>query len=177
MRLVLASASPRRKELLTQAGFAFEVRVAGIDETRNEGEAPIDYVRRLAMEKAQAVLAADAGAVVLGADTTVVLHGEVMNKPRDRGDAERMLRALSGKTHQVHTGVALVCSQCVLAHVETTDVVFREMGSGRAGGLISIQAMRWTRLELTASKDLRLGGSRGSRATTSMWWGCRLRRW
>ena len=155
MRLVLASASPRRRELLALAGFSFEVRVSGIDEARREGELPVDYVRRLAVEKASSV-ARELGAkqemqipplrrgmttkgpepsteyetsfAVLGADTTVVLDGEVMNKPRDRAEAERMLRALSGRTHQVHTGVAAVCSRCALSHVETTDVVFREIG-------------------------------------------------
>ena len=154
MRLVLASASPRRRELLQQAGFAFELQVAGIDETRRTGESPADYVRRLALEKAQAVSAAltpgsenpepgkpdflehpidpvdavdAAECVVLGADTTVVLAGEVLNKPADRAEAERMLRALAGRTHQVLTGVAVVCSQCVLTHVEATDVMFREL--------------------------------------------------
>ncbi len=176
MRLVLASASPRRKELLAQAGFAFEVRVAGVDESRRVGEAPEAYVRRLALEKASAVLraeaslpvlaesfdaldaknaklrqgcldvatggcGADAGKkgqlpVVLGADTTVVLDGEVMNKPLDRDDAERMLRMLSGRTHQVHTGVAVVCPLCVLTHVETTNVVFREIGEAELRGYL-----------------------------------------
>jgi septum formation protein len=130
--LVLASASPRRRELLAQAGFAFEVRVAGIDEARRAGELPVEYVRRLALEKAQAAFSAPVAApmhrVVLGADTTVVFEGEVMNKPRDRADAERMLRALSGRSHQVHTGIAVVCAECALTHVETTNVVFREIG-------------------------------------------------
>ena len=140
MRLVLASASPRRRELLTQAGFAFEVMVTGIDEARRGDEPPVEYVRRLALEKAQAAFAAlsyksqdtdlghPASPVVIGADTTVVLDGEVLSKPDDRVDAERMLRLLSGRTHQVHTGVAVVCSQCTLTHVERTDVVFREIG-------------------------------------------------
>ena len=126
-KLVLASASPRRRELLEQAGFRFEVRVADIEESRLPGEAPQDYVRRLALEKAQAVAKLTPEAVVLGADTTVVLDSEVLNKPADRSDAERMLRLLSGRTHPVHTGVAVVCSCCTLTHVETTDVEFRHI--------------------------------------------------
>ena len=128
MRLVLASASPRRRELLTLAGFVFEVKAADIDETRRACEAPVEYVRRLAMEKAQAVAKLNPDAVVLGADTTVVLDGEVLNKPVDLVDAERMLRRLSGRTHQVHTGVAVVSGDVCEAHVETTDVSFREIG-------------------------------------------------
>ncbi|MBB5065135.1 nucleoside triphosphate pyrophosphatase [Granulicella mallensis] len=123
--LILASASPRRRELLAQAGFTFEVRAADIDESRHAGELPKDYVRRLALEKAQAIAARNPGAVVLGADTTVVLEGEVLNKPADRADAERMLRLLSGRTHQVHTGLAVVGALGHQSHVETTDVVFR----------------------------------------------------
>ena len=123
--LILASSSPRRRELLAQAGFTFEVRAADIDESRHAGEQPMDYVRRLALEKAQAIAARNPGAVVLGADTTVVLEGEVLNKPADRADAERMLRLLSGRTHQVHTGLAVVGGSGRQSHVETTDVVFR----------------------------------------------------
>jgi septum formation protein len=123
--LILASASPRRRELLAQAGFTFEVRAADIDESRHAGEPPMDYVRRLALEKAQAIAARNPGAVVLGADTTVVLEGEVLNKPTDHADAERMLRLLSGRTHQVHTGLAVVGGSGHQSHVETTDVVFR----------------------------------------------------
>lgn len=127
-QLILASASPRRRELLAQAGFTFEVRAADIDESRHAGEPPMDYVRRLALEKAQAIATRNPGAVVLGADTTVVLEGEVLNKPADHADAERMLRLLSGRTHQVHTGLAVVGGPGHQSHVETTDVVFRVIG-------------------------------------------------
>jgi septum formation protein len=127
MNLILASASPRRRELLTQAGFIFDVLPAHIDETRRPGEAPAAYVQRLALEKAQALFAQHPRATVLGADTTVVLAGEVLNKPRDLADAERMLRALSGRTHQVHTGIAVVASNTERTHVETTDVTFAEI--------------------------------------------------
>ena len=125
MRLVLASASPRRKELLARAGFEFEVLAADIDESRREGEEPAAYVQRLALEKAQAVAANSPDATVIGADTTVALDNHVLNKPKDRDDAERMLRLLSGRTHQVHTGIAVVRRAKAEARVETTDVVFR----------------------------------------------------
>jgi septum formation protein len=125
VRLILASASPRRRELLAQAGFTFEVIAADIDESRREREAPAEYVQRLALEKAQAIASRHTDAIVLGADTTVVLDGEVMNKPVDPADATRMLRALSGKTHQVHTGIAVVSAHGSKSHIETTNVVFR----------------------------------------------------
>ena len=127
MKLILASGSPRRRELLTQAGFEFEVIPADIDEIRHPNEAPMDYVRRLALEKAQTIAALHPQATILGADTTVVLSGEVMNKPVDPADAERMLRLLSGKTHQVHTGLCVITPAATHQHVETTNVVFREI--------------------------------------------------
>lgn len=124
MTLILASASPRRRELLAQAGLRFDVLPANIDETRRSGEAPGDYVQRLALEKAQTIHALHPRAVVLGADTTVVLDGEVLNKPVDLADAERMLRSLAGRSHQVHTGVAVVSSLVQKQHLETTTVFF-----------------------------------------------------
>ena len=125
--LILASSSPRRRELLAKAGFTFEVRAADIDESLHAGEQPKDYVQRLALEKAQAIAALNPEAVVLGADTTVVLGGEVLGKPADHADAERMLRLLSGRTHQVYTGIAVVKGAEHRIHVETTDVVFRDL--------------------------------------------------
>ena len=123
-KLILASASPRRRELLAQVGYVFEVCPAHIDETRGVLEDPSTYVARLALEKAQVIHAQHPDAIVLGADTTVVLNGEVLNKPQDREDAARMLRALSGRTHQVFTGIAVVASNVQRTHVETTNVVF-----------------------------------------------------
>jgi septum formation protein len=125
--LILASASPRRRELLTQAGLTFEVHAAHIDESRLPGEPPANYVQRLALEKAQAIHARFPNAIVLGADTTVVLNNEIMNKPTGVADAERMLRALSGRTHQVYTGVVVVGASSHHAHLETTDVTFSEI--------------------------------------------------
>jgi septum formation protein len=102
-RLVLASQSPRRRELLGQLGLALEVRPAHADESVTPGEAPRDYVLRVARDKARAV----AGDVVLAADTAVVLGAEVLGKPADDADARRMLRALSGTTHEVLTAVVV----------------------------------------------------------------------
>jgi septum formation protein len=124
MMLILASASPRRRELLTQAGLRFDVMPAHIDETRRANEAPADYVQRLAVEKAETILALHPDATVLGADTTVVLDGEALNKPVDIADAERMLRALSGRTHLVQTGIAVLASGVRRSTVETTAVCF-----------------------------------------------------
>ncbi len=126
-RLILASASPRRRELLLQANLRFDVIPAHLDEAQLEGENPIAYVQRLALEKALAVSALYPDAVVLGADTTVVLDGEVLSKPADLDDAERMLRALSGRAHQVHTGIVVVCGAEHRQHVETTTVYFAEI--------------------------------------------------
>jgi septum formation protein len=134
--LVLASASPRRRELLTQAGYAFEVHPAHIPEDTYPGEDPIAYVTRLALEKAQAVFAelTKTGAsdkrasappqVVLGADTTVTLDDHILGKPEDAADAARMLRLLSGRTHRVITGVALVSAARTQAAAEVTVVTF-----------------------------------------------------
>jgi septum formation protein len=102
-RLVLASQSPRRRELLAQLGLALEVRPAHADESRAPGEAPPEYVLRVARDKARAV----AGEVVLAADTAVVLGGEVLGKPADAADARRMLTALSGTVHEVLTAVVV----------------------------------------------------------------------
>jgi septum formation protein len=123
-KLVLASSSPRRRELLAQAGYTFEVCPAHIDETRGVNEDPSAYVARLALEKAHAIHAQHPGAVVLGADTTVVLNGEVLNKPHNLEEARHMLLALSGRTHQVLTGIAVVADHIERTHVETTNVVF-----------------------------------------------------
>jgi septum formation protein len=102
---VLASASPRRRELLAGLGLAFTVRAAGIDESPLAGEAPAACVRRLALAKATALAAG--GELVLGADTVVVLDGQMLGKPRDPADARRMLAAIAGREHTVLTGVAL----------------------------------------------------------------------
>jgi septum formation protein len=126
-RLILASASPRRRELLTQAGLRFDVLPAHVDESRHSGEDPVAYVQRLALEKAMIISAKHPGDIILGADTTVVLNGEVLNKPADAVEAEHMLRALSGQSHQVATGIAVVRGTDFRQHVETTTVYFAEI--------------------------------------------------
>jgi len=133
--LVLASASPRRKELLAQAGFTFTVAPASISEDPRPGESPIAYVVRLAREKAQAVYAQQTALendgdplLVLGADTTVVApNGEILGKPIDAADAARMLRLLSDATHQVITGVAVVAPGSVETAAEVTHVTMLTM--------------------------------------------------
>ena len=127
--LILASASPRRRDLLTQIAIPHHVYPADIDESRLPNELPEVYVRRLALEKAQAVATLHPGYLVLAADTTVVLSGEILNKPTDRADAARMLSALAGHTHHVHTGVAALSAAGERTHVETTAVTFTAIPS------------------------------------------------
>ena len=126
--LILASASPRRRELLTQAGFNFRVHPAHIPEDLLAGEDPIAYVTRLAREKARAVYdqlaAAEPRIAVMGADTTVTLDNHILGKPEDASDAARMLRLLSGRTHRVITGVSLVSAVGVETAAEVTAVQF-----------------------------------------------------
>ena len=130
MRLILASASPRRRDLLRNAGFDFEVRPGRIVEEIQPGEQPADFARRAAREKALQIAASTPpGGLVLGADTVVVINGETLGKPSDPQDAARMLRLLSGRTHQVHTGICLVRAPDeteALKH-ETTLVTFRKL--------------------------------------------------
>jgi septum formation protein len=118
--LVLASASPRRRDLLSAVGLRFTVVPADIDETPFAAEEPLAYVERLAVEKARAV----DGEVVLAADTTVAIDGRILGKPRDRADAAAMLRSLRGRTHAVHTGVALRRGGQVASAVVTSEVTF-----------------------------------------------------
>jgi septum formation protein len=136
--LVLASASPRRRELLSQVGYRFEVHPAHIPEDPLPGEDPIAYVTRLAREKAEAVyreltshesplklpLDEQSALAVLGADTTVTLDGAILGKPEDAADAARILRLLSGRTHRVITGVALVTAKGAEVAAEVTAVRF-----------------------------------------------------
>jgi septum formation protein len=129
-RLVLASASPRRRELLGQLGLSFEVSAADIDETPRPGEAATAYVLRLAQEKARAVTARHPGAWVLAADTTVALGDELLGKPRDASEARGMLGRLSGRTHEVHTGVALAGPGGEHSTVVRTRVTFRSLSLG-----------------------------------------------
>jgi septum formation protein len=127
-RLILASASPRRRALLTQVGLSFDVVPADIDESLRPHESPTAYVQRLALEKAQAIAALYPAAYVLGADTTVALNNgiadEILSKPKDLAEAAHMLRRLSNRAHQVHTGIAVATATASRSHVETTTVFF-----------------------------------------------------
>ena len=125
LRVILASQSPRRRELLTLIGISHEVRPANIDETYLAGEQPRAHAERLAREKASA-LSAD-GAIVIGSDTIVVVDGEVLGKPLDDADAARMLRRLSGRSHTVITAVAVARNGRVESGVEEVGVTFHPL--------------------------------------------------
>jgi len=124
--LVLASKSPRRQQILRDAGIPFIVRAADLAEERRAGESPVDYVRRLAEEKAFAVPMAP-GEVVLGADTTVVIDDHVLEKPIDSADALRMIALLSGREHQVITGLCLRSESGKIVDVAITRVRFVQL--------------------------------------------------
>ena len=123
---ILASASPRRAELLTRAGYEFTVQPADVDESVLPGERPADYVLRVARAKARAVAAAcrESGSTVLAADTTVVMAGEILGKPAGRDDAARMLNLLAGAVHDVLTGVTVIAGERELTEVVLTRVHF-----------------------------------------------------
>lgn len=123
--LVLASGSPRRRQLLAGAGLTFEVCPANIDESTRNGESPVDYVRRLSNEKALVV--ARPGEFVIAADTTVEVDGAILEKPADDEDSRRMLRLLSGRSHHAHTGVTVAGPAGTRSIVVTTEVTFVEL--------------------------------------------------
>ena len=126
MELILASASPRRKALLDQIGVQCSVKPVDICEDVRDAELAMDYVERLAIEKAQACFAlTDGSKAVLGSDTTVVLDGRIMGKPADQNEAIETLQRLSGNTHQVLTAVAVVTAKQTKSVVVTTNVSFR----------------------------------------------------
>jgi nucleoside triphosphate pyrophosphatase len=133
--LILASSSPRRAELLRAAGITFIVRAADVDETIRPHELPRDYVVRLSREKARAV--ARDNELTLGADTTVVVNGEIAGKPVDAEDAERMLRALSGRWHEVLTGVTLARADQILSAVASTRVKFAQLSDAEINWYVS----------------------------------------
>jgi len=127
-KLILASGSPRRSEILGFVGWDFEKHVADIDETEKPDEDPAAYVRRLAREKAGAVASGYPDRLVLGADTTVVVDNRILAKPSDPDDARRMLKMLSGRWHEVLTGVALVRNAKSAVGLQTTRVKFAGLG-------------------------------------------------
>ncbi len=134
-RVVLASQSPRRRELLTLIGVTHEVRPADVDETYHAGEAPRDHALRLAREKALAVR--EPGAVVIGSDTIVVVDGDVLGKPTDANDAARMLRRLSGREHVVITAVAVARMGRIESAAEEVRVTFHPLTEERIAAYVA----------------------------------------
>ncbi|HKS04844.1 MAG TPA: nucleoside triphosphate pyrophosphatase [Gemmatimonadaceae bacterium] len=127
MRVVLASASPRRRELLGLIGIAHEVMPADVDESTRVGELPAAYVERVARDKAQTIAARARDALVIAADTTVVLDGDILGKPADAPDARRMIARLAAKTHDVYTGIAVAHAGRMESAVERVAVTFRAL--------------------------------------------------
>jgi septum formation protein len=129
-KLILASKSPRRSELLRAAGWLFEAVPADIDETLRDSETPVDYVKRLAIEKAEAVARRVPTGLILAADTTVVIDDHILGQPIDDEDARRMLKLLNGSWHEVLTGVALIRAgqaESPVSDCERTRVKFAQM--------------------------------------------------
>jgi septum formation protein len=161
--VVLASRSPRRVELLQQLVANFTVVPADIDETPHSHEDPVSYVKRLALEKARAVyMVSGTHAIVIGADTTVDLDGHIFGQPADDNDAREMLRRLSGTTHQVHTGVAVVSASGEQVEVVSSSVTFLDLqpemlewyiGTGESAGKAGSYAIQGHGSALVASSS------------------------
>jgi septum formation protein len=136
-KLILASGSPRRSEIMNSVGWEFTKVVPDIDESERDGELPADYVRRLAIEKAEAVAASHPGEIILAADTTVVIEDQIIGKPVDDEDARRMLRMLAGNWHEVLTGVAVSRDSDVEVGLQTTRVKFAPMSDAEVDFLVA----------------------------------------
>jgi septum formation protein len=136
-RVVLASQSPRRHELLSLIGIAHAVRPADVDESVRPGEPPLACVERLARTKASHVAALDRDALVIGADTIVVIDDRILNKPRDERDARAMLRALQGREHAVHTALCVAWSGRVVSGVESVGVRFRALSDAEIDAYVA----------------------------------------
>ena len=136
MNVILASQSPRRRELLGLTGLDFVVRAADIDETTDPNAAPFDEVARLSREKALAI-PREADDVVIAADTIVVCDGAMLGKPVDEEDAYRMLSMLSDRDHQVMTGLTVIRGEQIVAHTEVTDIHFRALTDGEIRAYIA----------------------------------------
>lgn len=135
-KIILASGSPRRAEILTAVGWSFEKHVADIDESEIEGETPENYVQRLAETKAKKVAESFPDQIVLGADTTVVIENKIIGKPVDLTDARRMIEMLSGKQHEVLTGVALVKNENSIVGLQSTKVKIADMSDDEINFLV-----------------------------------------
>lgn len=161
-RILLASASPRRRHLLDQIGVAYRVQPADIDESPLDGEAPEPYTMRIAREKVETgALGRLDGEIVLGADTSVVVSGRMLGKPTDEDEAFKMLSMLSGNTHQVHTAVAVMEANGTIESVlNTSDVEFADMDD------------EWIRSYIATGEPMDKAGSYGIQG----WAGCQIRR-
>ncbi len=137
VRVILASQSPRRRDLLTLIGVPHEVAPADIDESVLQGERPIPHCERLARTKAQTLAAQHHDAVVIAADTIVVIDNEILGKPQSTLQAEQMLAQLSGRTHTVHTAVAVAYHGMVVSSVETVVVTFRKLTAAQIARYVS----------------------------------------
>lgn len=135
-KLVLASGSPRRAEILNSVGWEFEKDVPDIDESERSGESPEDYVMRLAASKAELIAERHPGEIVLGADTTVVINGQIMGKPADAADAGRMIEMLSGNWHEVLTGIAISRNGSSRIDLQRTRVKFAPMNDKEIAFLV-----------------------------------------
>jgi septum formation protein len=135
-KLVLASGSPRRSEIMNSVGWEFYKDVPDIDESELDGEDPSDYVSRLAEEKARSIGGRHPGEIVLGADTTVVIHERIIGKPVDLEDARRMIGMLSGNWHEVLTGIAVVRNGNAEVGIQRTRVKFAEMNDDEIDFLV-----------------------------------------
>lgn len=136
MSLILASKSPRRQQLLAMLGLEFTIKTADIDESMFPEEPPREAVARVCAEKARAIQS-QPGDVILSADTIVVVDGEILGKPHDEADASRMLHLLSGRTHQVYTGVTVLRDGAAETRVVATDVTFRKLTDAEIDGYIA----------------------------------------
>jgi nucleoside triphosphate pyrophosphatase len=136
-RVILASASPRRRELLALVGIPHVVEPADIDESYRDGEEAAEHAERLAREKAETIASRNPDAIVIAADTIVVIEGLVLGKPRDEADAERMLRMLAGQTHVVLTGVAVARGERMRSGIESVRVTFRPLTRARIRAYIA----------------------------------------
>jgi septum formation protein len=137
MQVILASQSPRRRDLLNLIGIAHTVRPADIDESPLPGETPVACVERLARAKARRIAAAEPDALVIAADTIVVIDDRILNKPVDTADARRMLRSLQGRRHDVYTAVCVILGPREAAGVEDTGVWFRTMSDAEIDAYIA----------------------------------------
>ncbi|MCU0648542.1 MAG: Maf family protein [Gemmatimonadaceae bacterium] len=136
-RIVLASQSPRRRELLSLIGVPHEVQPADIDETPWPDEAPVPHAQRLAEEKARVVAERHPDAIVIGSDTIVVIDGAILGKPQDAAEARAMVSRLAGRTHLVHTAVAVARAAHVVSEVETVEVTFRPLDAAQIAAYVA----------------------------------------